>query len=387
DSPPRGPGGAIASGGVEALERLYPERLAEHVERLAHHAVRGQAWARAVTYLRQAGKKATERSAYGQAVASLEQALDALRQLPESRERAEQASDLHLDASGALVPSGELARSISHARQAEALAASVGDERRQGWALAILAHRAWYSGDSGHTLEMGQRALDIAIGLGDVSLERSATFSLGLRMQTTGEYGRAAEYLRRTVETLKGDRLHDRHEGSGTLRAVFSRERLAWCLAELGEFPEATAHAEEAVQIASEVDHHHSLVLGYRSLGFVAIRRGDITQAIGPLERAVELCRVILTRSLFDVAAAKLGYAHPPPDRVAEGIGLIEEALASPAATGTTNHPLLLAYLGEAHLVAGRSHDAISVAQRALDLARKQKESGNEGWALRLLGT
>jgi tetratricopeptide (TPR) repeat protein len=36
--------------------------------------------------------------------------------------------------------------------------------------------------------------------------------------------------------------------------------------------------------------------------------------------------------------------------------------------------------------VAGRSHDAISVAQRALDLARKQKERGNEVWALRLLG-
>src|SRR5262249_62281085 len=46
----------------EAIETLYPERLAEHVERLAHHAVRGQAWENAVAYLRQAGPKAFGRS-------------------------------------------------------------------------------------------------------------------------------------------------------------------------------------------------------------------------------------------------------------------------------------------------------------------------------------
>jgi tetratricopeptide (TPR) repeat protein len=62
------------------------------------------------------------------------------------------------------------------------------------------------------------------------------------------------------------------------------------------------------------------------------------------------------------------------------------EALGDPAATGTTNHPLLLAYLGEAHLLAGRREDALEVARRALGLAHQQKERGNEAWVLRLLG-
>jgi tetratricopeptide (TPR) repeat protein len=64
----------------------------------------------------------------------------------------------------------------------------------------------------------------------------------------------------------------------------------------------------------------------------------------------------------------------------------MEEALADPEATGTTQHPLLLAYLGEAHLLADRRHDAVAVARRALDLAQQQKERGNEAWVLRLLG-
>src|SRR5262249_25939333 len=47
----------------EAIEHVYPDRLIEHVERLAHHAVRGEKWDSAVTYLRRAGAKALARSA------------------------------------------------------------------------------------------------------------------------------------------------------------------------------------------------------------------------------------------------------------------------------------------------------------------------------------
>jgi tetratricopeptide (TPR) repeat protein len=146
------------------------------------------------------------------------------------------------------------------------------------------------------------------------------------------------------------------------------------------------ARGEEAVQIAREVDAHYSLVIAYRSLGLVFVRRGDIPQAIPPLERAVEVCRVTPVPAVFDIAAAHLGYAYALSGRLPEGVALMEEALADPPATGTTNHPLLLAYLGEAHLLAGRSDDAITVARRALDLAQRQKERGNEAWVLRLLG-
>ena len=79
---------------VEAVERLYPDRLAEHIERLAHHAFRAEAWEQAVTYLRQAGAKAFARSANRDAVAYFEQALTALTHLPGTRETQEQAIDI-----------------------------------------------------------------------------------------------------------------------------------------------------------------------------------------------------------------------------------------------------------------------------------------------------
>ncbi|HSF02570.1 MAG TPA: hypothetical protein VLA62_06150, partial [Solirubrobacterales bacterium] len=342
-------------------------------------------WEKAVPYLRQAGVKAMERSAFREAAAGFEQALDALQHLPESRTRAEQASDLHIEASGALGSMGRRAKSTEHARAAERLAETLGDGRRLGRALSRLALDAWMAGDPDRGLDLAQRANVLATAHDDFALQAWAAHRLGVVWQTMGDYRQAAECSRRAVEALQGDRRYERLEFGG-LTSVIAQERCAWCLAELGEFAEAMARVEEGGRVAREIDDPSSLVFADRSLGLVSLRRGDLMQAIPPLERSVELCRVIPVPVLLDVSAAHLGYAYALSGRLPEGVALLEEALSDPAVTGIANHPLLLAYLGEAHLLAGRRDDALAVARRALDLARRQKERGNEAWVLRLLG-
>jgi tetratricopeptide (TPR) repeat protein len=44
---------------VDAIERLYPNRLADHRDRLVHHAFRGEVWAKALAYLRDTGAAAS----------------------------------------------------------------------------------------------------------------------------------------------------------------------------------------------------------------------------------------------------------------------------------------------------------------------------------------
>jgi len=123
---------------VEAIEGLYPERLPEQVERLAHHAVRGDLWEKAVTYLRQAGAKALTRSANREAAAYLEQAVTALTHLPETRETREQAIDVRFDLRDAFVPLAEFSRIEAYLREAEALATALDDQRRLGWVSVYI---------------------------------------------------------------------------------------------------------------------------------------------------------------------------------------------------------------------------------------------------------
>jgi class 3 adenylate cyclase len=124
---------------VAALEALAPDPAAEQVERLAHHALRGEVWEKALAYCRQAGEKALARSASREAVGAFEWALRALPHLPETRATREQAIDLRLALRTALVPSGDFGRVLAVLHEAETLAAALDDPRRLGQVFRFLS--------------------------------------------------------------------------------------------------------------------------------------------------------------------------------------------------------------------------------------------------------
>jgi hypothetical protein len=132
---------------VKAIEVLYPDRLIDHVEQLAHHALRGEIWGKAFSYRRQAGAKAYTRAAHRQAVTYLEQALIALQHLPESRNTLEQAVDLRLDLRYALVPLGEIEPMLDHLRAAATLAEALHDQRWLGEVSCHMTNYFWVVGD------------------------------------------------------------------------------------------------------------------------------------------------------------------------------------------------------------------------------------------------
>ena len=97
---------------VEALEALARDQVVEQVERLAHHAVRGEVWGKAVTYCQQAGARAFDRAAFREAVAAFDQALQALAHLPEPGDTRGLAIDLRLGLGRSLYILGEWGRCL-----------------------------------------------------------------------------------------------------------------------------------------------------------------------------------------------------------------------------------------------------------------------------------
>jgi len=188
------------------------------------------------------------------------------------------------------------------------------------------------------------------------------------------------------VESLTGDLIRERF-GLTALASVGSRAWLARCLAELGAFPEGSAHAEEAVRVAEAVDHPSTLIITYLGVGFLSLRTRDLSRAIPVLERCLELCRVYNILLWFPETAAALGCAYAFAGRVAEALPLLEQAEQRGTAMGTRGgQSLRMGYASEAYLLAGRLEEAVQLAGRAFDLARDHKERGHEAWALRLLG-
>jgi predicted ATPase len=135
------------------MEAIYADRLAEHVERLAEHALRGEVWDKAVTYLRQAGAKAAARSSNREALAYFEAAMTALPHLPETRATLEQAIDLRFDLRNSLHTLAAFGRIDGLLHEAERLATVLNDQRRLGW---VSAYR------SGHHVHTGGHVADVS---------------------------------------------------------------------------------------------------------------------------------------------------------------------------------------------------------------------------------
>jgi class 3 adenylate cyclase/tetratricopeptide (TPR) repeat protein len=366
---------------TEALERLSPERLAEQVERLADHALRGEVWGKALGYLRQAGMKALARSAYHEAVTRLEQALGVLARLPESRETIEQAIDVRLQLRNPLWTLGEHQRVFDILDEAGTLSRALGDRRRLGWVSAHLTNYFFRCGQHDRAVESGRQALAIAQDAGDFGLQVVTTFHLGQTYRVLGEYPEAISLLRNNLQPLRGDRLLERF-GLPFLPSVASRAFLVWALAERGEFTEGLTIANEAVRIAESVDLPFSVAIALLGVGFVRVRRGDFHEAIPVLERALATCRTWQIETIIPVSVAALGYAYVLVGRAAEALPLLQGAVKPPL----VHLALFTTFLGEAHLRAGNREGALSVAREALTFARHRKERGHEAWALRLLG-
>ena len=371
---------------VSAMEHLYAGRIAEHLERLSHHALRGEVWSRAVTYLHQAGLKALSRSGNQDAVAYLNQALDALAHLPETRESVEKSIDLRLELRSALHPLGEFERVLETLQRASELAESTGDTRRQGRVLSYLAQSFRLRGDYAGAVEAGHKAIKIGQSFEDLGIQAPANFHLGQAFFHLGDHPRAAEFYLNNIRTLDGDLAKDRL-GMAGIPLVFTRGYLSWSLAELGRFPEAIAEWQEAMRLAEEVKHPFSEAFAKYCGGFIYLRKGEIERAIVQLEPGFALCRSMNLRLELPFVAAFLGIAYAYVGRLNDGVAMAEQAVEEMTSLNiTSGRSWLVVFLGYTYLLAGQLEKAVELTQRANELAQQHGERGWAAWASHVLG-
>ncbi|MGH8071248.1 MAG: ATP-binding protein, partial [Candidatus Entotheonellia bacterium] len=369
---------------VEALEAAAGDRLAEQIERLAHHALRGEVWDKALLYYKQAGDKAMARSAFREGVACFEQALAAMRHLPEQHDMLAQAIDLRIALEGALLASGESRRGFAYLREAEALATTLDDQRRLGRVVTAMIHGFWRMGDYDNALACGERALALTAASGDIFEHARVHGILGTVYFSLGDYRRAIDVLRRSIASLEGELLHQRP--TMMITSVRSRDWLIDCLRELGEFAEGLVCGEEAARIAEAAGHLSSAIFTQYRIGHLFLRQGNLERAIPVLEHALAHCRTADIPLFMSGITAALGLAYALSGRAAEALPLLGQAMEQQSFSAQRGSSAEVLRLGEAYFLAGRLADAIPLAERALALSRDHKERGNQAWALRLLG-
>ncbi len=372
---------------VGAIETLHGDRLGGEIERLAHHALRGELRERAVDYLQQAGLKAAARSAPQDALVWFEQALGLLGALPENQATLEQAFEIRLELRPVMQQLGEGRRILERLREAEALAERLNDDRRRGRVCALATNDHSRLGELDEALGTGARALEIAEHLGDVKLRILTTSFLGQTYYYRGEYDRAVDLATSNLVALPADWVYE-YFGSSAPASVYDRACLIRSLAELGRFDEAATYAAEAMRIAESTQHAFTIAAAHWAASTLHIRKGDWAKARWQIEHELAVVQagkvVFLLPFVVAYSAwvlAQLGEVDEAHSRCREGEQLLDSHAARGMLSGTT---WAYSSLGRACLLLGRLGEARRLADRAVEYAATQR--GFAAHALHLLG-
>ena len=307
---------------VGAIERVYADRLGEHVDRLAHHAFRGEMWEKALHYLREMGTSGSKPS---------------------------------IDA--AAVMGG--AESAGH---------------------------LWFRGEYDRALTLALRERTFSASFGNFGWTILSNTRLGQIYHSLGDYPKATEALTRTVTLLEGDLKRQTFEAAGlpaVLSRVWLAFCVAECgnareAAALAE--EATAIAEAEDHAYSLVIAHAGTGM-LRNLGgdhegaIAPLERGLVIARLADIPLLFPLIAAPLGR-----AFALTGRTEDGLRLLEDAVQRAEDMQWG------ANHALRLMWLGEAHLRTGDESAARRLGTRALELARRQGERGHEAHVLRLLG-
>ncbi len=374
---------------VGAMERLYPDRLPEYVERLGHHALRGEVWEKAVDYLRATGAKLYLQGALPESVDRYEQALAAASRLSGAEEDIRRQIDLRLECDGPLFALGQIPRLTLFHQEAERLARSIGDVHRLARAATRMGVYAWNSAKFKETIRYAEEARSIAETLDDREVLIMSRYLLGFSRMSLGDHRAAIECLTGIADGP--DQELAKRVRTGTLTCyVGSCTAAGWVFGLLGDFAAADRYAAAAVEDVEQRDEPIAAIgpLCYR--GLVLGLQGEFSRAVSWGERAAQLCEERHFTRYLSMTLTGLGWLLASSGRVAEALRYLERAAAvrsDVGIVGSENAVFQLSVLGaESLLRAGAASEGLRLARDAVRVAAANGERAWVAWGTHVLG-
>jgi class 3 adenylate cyclase len=247
---------------VQAIERLSPDRAVAPVQRLAHHAFRGEVWNKALIYGRESAARAFARSTLAEALVHVDQALEALRHLGEGTEQKRQELELVTQRATALrmlhgyaAPEVERVylRARELCRESPDMPERFGLEWQQMQYFLVRAEMNTAS-------KLAESLLDYATAHPEAPLLIDAHLASGMTACQVGNFVAARDHLEQSVALCRPELDQPRLATHGQCSGVFSLGYLAWTLSFLGWPERAAMCAATAIKTATERAHAFTYV-------------------------------------------------------------------------------------------------------------------------------
>ncbi len=382
---------AIHERTAQAMEALYRANLEDHYSELAHHYTRSGKTEKAIEYLQLAGQQAVQRSANVEAITHLTTALDLLKTLPDTRERAQQELRLHLTLGGPLqaarsVSSPEVKATYTRARE---LCHQVGETRQLFPALFGLRTFHQVRGEFLTARELAEQLLDLAQREQDPALLMAAHWTLGSTFFHLGEFGAARAHLEQSLTLYDPQRHHSQVFRYGGIEpGVFGLSYAALVLWHLGYPNQALQKSNAARTLTQELLHPFSLAAARVLAAMLHQRRRESPLTQGWAAAGLTLAREQGFPQWFGHGTILQGWSLAEQGKSEEGTIQIRQGLATCQAVGAGIYQsYYLVLLAEAYGKAGQAEEGLAALTEALTVVDKSGERFYEAELYRVKGT
>ena len=294
----------------QAIEELYPERLEEFYEVLAHHYAKAENAEKAYHYLKQSGDKAIRNYAMGEALSFYRGAMDLLAKQPDSEENKRKGIEIRLLMSTAMRYLVYPEWSLPVLEEGERLARELGDKKSLAQFLSHLSLHYAQMGDSLRGLKHAEDCFREAEEAHDIDLVASIGLGLSMNYVAPGEYWKIADVLPRVIALIESNGRQTDSFGWGFNVYAASHGVYGLALAALGEFQRAEALCDKGLRFAREIKDLYCIGFVEAFYASATALRGDAEQTILHAERAIRNCEETGFLSTIGAAWQISGWGH-----------------------------------------------------------------------------
>jgi class 3 adenylate cyclase len=370
----------------QALETVYAATRSEHYSDLAHHYQRSSDTEKAITYLQLAGQQAVQRSANHEAISHFTAALDLLLARPETPERAAQELTLRLAVGPALMAAQGMAAPVveQHYTRARALCDQLGDSPQRVPMLWGLWMFHLVRGDLRMAQALAEECLQLAEQTHEDGLLLEAHLAVGITLSWRGEFVCARASLEQGVAHYLPQHHMLTPLYGGANPRVWGLVDTATTLLALGYPEQALTRIHEALHMAQELGHPHSLVLTSYHAARLYLWRGEKHAAQERADAMVALASEHGFPLYLAFGTLCRGAALMAQEQWAEGIAQIRQGLE--AHVGEIGKVQFLAYLAAGYGGVGQVDEGLAAGAEALRLVDKTDERIYEAEVYRIYG-
>jgi TOMM system kinase/cyclase fusion protein len=374
---------------AQVLEAQFPETVETQPELLAYHYTEAGLPAQAVPHWQRAGQRASEGSAYVEAISHFTKGLEVLQALPDTPARAQQELDLHIALGQAFIATkGQAASEVGHTySRARDLCRQVEDIPQRCRVLWGLFSFHVVRAELQTARQLGEELLTLAQPLQDPVYLQGAYFALGSTLLYLGEFPLSRQQWEQSL-ALYNPQQHYTHAALiGWDLGVFGRAHAPHALWSLGYPDQALVMSREAVTLAQQLSHPFSLAVALDYAAMLHQFRREPHAVHEQAETAIALCTEQRFAYYLAWGTTMQGWAQVAQGLAAEGLAQMRRGLAALRATGASLRlPYYLALLAEACGRTGQAVEGLMLLAEALVQAHKAGESWTEAELHRLKG-